>query len=108
MARRKQDNLSKEELLLLKESSLVVQMANSEGYNQVVRPTLEAKLNQSFPDPSEFDSDEAYLYAAKTASIFKKVIAELLIFMDGHRSRLEFLDKKMEGKTVDKFEIGKE
>ena len=107
MARRK-PVLSLQEQELLKDSSLVVEMAQSEGYLKLVRPTLEAKLNQSFPDPSEFTSDQEYLYAAKTASVFKKVIAEILMFIDGHKSRLEFLNEKAEGKTEEPFAIGKD
>lgn len=72
----------------------------------MVRPTLEAKLNQAFPDPSQFTSDADYLYAAKTASIFKKVIAELLMFMDGNQKQMEFLNDKASGKVKETFDIG--
>jgi hypothetical protein len=68
------------------------------------------KLNQSFPDPSEFTNDGDFMYAAKTASIFKKAVAEILMFMDGHKTRLEFLNEKKDRKVEesDPFAIGKE
>lgn len=65
------------------------------------------RLNQSFPDPLEFKSDEDYLYAAKTASIFKKVIAELLQVFDQKEGEVTFLEnKKKNGEDMKGFDIG--
>ena len=71
-----------------------------------MRPFLEAKLNQSFPDPSQFTSDEDFLYAAKTAAVYKKVIAELLMWVESNGNQADFLEKKSKGELENKFAIG--
>lgn len=85
-------------------------MAETEGFKQVLRPWLVDKLNQSFPDPSAFagavDPKEAFLYAALTASIFKKVIAEILRVVDMKVEEAKALEEKKKSRTKDPFEIG--
>ena len=71
-----------------------------------MRPFLEAKLNQSFPDPSQFTSDEDFLYAAKTSAVYKKVIAELLMWVESNGNQADFLEKKSKGELENKFAIG--
>lgn len=65
------------------------------------------KLNQSFPDPLQFKDDSEFNYAAKTASIFKKVIAELLQMFEMKKEEVKFLEEKQKG-IKDPFEIGGE
>lgn len=65
------------------------------------------KLNQSFPDPLHFKSEEEFNYAAKTASIFKKVVAEILQMFEMKKQEVEALEAKRKGAT-DPFEIGGE
>ncbi len=66
------------------------------------------RLNQSFPDPSKFTKEEEFLYAAKTASIFKKVIAELLSWVDMKVNEAKLLQDKDKGKLpIDPFSIGR-
>lgn len=72
------------------------------------RPFLEERLNQSFPDPSKFTKEEEFLYAAKTASVFKKVIAELLGWIDGQVETAKTLEAKKKGDTKNPFSIGGE
>lgn len=72
---------------------------------EVVKPFLVDKLNQSFPDPSKFVKEEEFVYAAKTSSVFKKVISELLIWVDAQVAQAEFLKKKKKG-LKDNFKIG--
>jgi len=65
-------------------------------------------MRESFPDPAEFDIEEKFNYAAKVASVFKKVIAELFVWLDTMEQQTAFLQKKEEGKVEkDKFAIGK-
>lgn len=65
------------------------------------------KLNQSFPDPSQFTKEEEFTYAAKTASVFKKVCAELLSIEDIKVKEVEALKKKEKGEVEqDNFNIG--
>ena len=99
-----QDNLSKEEQLALKQARQVKQMTNSEGWAQVVRPYLMERLNQTFPDPSQFKEMSEYNYAAITASLFKKVIAELLGWIDAQNQVITTLEKKEKGEHA--FNIG--
>ena len=76
----------------------------------MVRPFLVEKLNQSFPDPAHFtqatDPKEAFFYAAMTSSVFKKVIAELLGWVEQHQDNAEYLTKKEKGEVTDSFEVG--
>ncbi len=66
------------------------------------------KLNQAFPDPSAFKKEEEFLYAAKTSSVFKKVIAELLGWVDMQIETAKTLRSKKENKNQDSFQIGRE
>ena len=83
-------------------------MSHNRGFQQVFKPFLEAKLNQSFPDPSKFTKDEEFLYAAKVASVFKKVIAEILQWIQEKEEAVEFYEAKKSGEVSDmsKFELG--
>ena len=71
---------------------------------EVVKPSLVERLNQSFPDPSQFKKEEEFVYAAKTASILKKVIVELLAYFEQHKAQAVHLRKKKD--QVDPFKIG--
>lgn len=81
-------------------------MANSEGFRELYRPWLEEKLNQSFPDPSKFVKEEEFVYAAKMASVFKKVVAEILQWVDGAVDEAKQLQRKEKGEVKDQFRIG--
>ena len=81
-------------------------MAETEGYKQVLRPWLQDKLNQSFPDPTQFDNDEKFLYAARMASVFKKVMGELLQFIDMKVEEAKALEAKKKDRKPDPFAIG--
>lgn len=86
---------------------MVWALSEHKGWVQVVRPFLLDKLNQSFPDPVSFKKEEEFLYAAKTASVFKKVIAELLQWVDNKVEEAKFLEKKEKGEEAKSpFEIG--
>jgi len=81
-------------------------MSQAEGWDRVLCPWLEAKRDQTFPDPSQFKDEKEFTYAAKTASIFKKVIAEILQFVEQEEQTLKALNKKKYGKEDKKFKIG--
>lgn len=55
------------------------------------------KLNQSFPDPAQFKKEEEFVYAAKVTAVFKKVVAELLGWVDAKVEEAKFLEKKDKG-----------
>lgn len=69
----------------------------------MLKPFLQEKLNQSFPDPSQFTKEEEFTYAAKTASVFKKVVAEILMWVEGHEANAEHLQKKQNGEITSSF-----
>ena len=73
----------------------------------MVRPFLMDKVNQSFPDPSQFKSKEEWDYAAMVASVYKKVGAELLGWFDAQVEQARSLQKKDKGEVKDSFQIGK-
>ena len=99
--------LDKQEDIALEQAKLVKEMANSSGWKEVVEPWLREKLNQSFPDPASFKTDKEFNYAAKTASVFKKVIAEILMFIEQEDQTVKYLNKKKFGKVEKNFQIGK-
>ena len=83
-------------------------MVEAEGYQQVVKPFLLERINQSFPDPSQFKSREEWDYAAMVASVYKKVGVELIGWLDSQVEQAKFLQKKKEEGVKDAFRIGKE
>jgi len=64
------------------------------------------KLNQSFPDPSQFKDEVEFTYAAKTTAVYKKVISELLMWIDDKEAEMNHLLKKEKGELEDNFRIG--
>ena len=67
-----------------------------------------AKLQEAFPDPAKFTKEEEFVYAAKVTSVFKKVVAEILGWVDGQKNQAQYLDKKQKGEIKDNFKIGGE
>ena len=66
-----------------------------------------AKLQESFPDPSDFKKEEEFIYAAKVTSVFKKVVAEILGWVEQRIEEAKHLEQKKKGELKDAFEIGK-
>jgi len=62
----------------------------------VVRPYLMVKLNQSFPD-FDVKTTEEFTYRAMVASVYKKVIAEFLGWVDTQDQVIKDLTKKQKG-----------
>ena len=83
-------------------------MVSSKGWQNVILPLLENKRDQSFPDPSQFTNDADFNYAAKTVSLYKKVVQELLIEIDKYKNAATYLRKKENGEVGDPFGIGRE
>src|SRR5438105_2277553 len=98
--------LTEEEGKLLTEDNLLWQMAETQGYQMVLRPFLVAKRDQSFPDPSQFKDEAEFVYAAKVASVFKKVCAEILLWVDQKVDEAKALEEKKKDKKTDPFELG--
>lgn len=92
--------LNKTEQQVIKIAADVVEMKNSKGFKEVFEPWLLSKLRESFPDPTQFKSDEEFIYAAKYASIYKKVIGEVLAFMTQHEENFQTLTQKKDKPAV--------
>ena len=73
----------------------------------MLKPYLEERQTKSYPDPTEFKSEKEFLYAAELASVFKKVIAELLHYLEVEvPDRVKSLEAKKKGEVKD-FGIGR-
>lgn len=97
--------LSQPEQLALKQAKVLVELSQQAGWREYLQPWLVAKRDQSFPDPSQFKSKEEWDYAAMVASVFKKVVAEILQFMEQQTQIIKDLTAKKK-RTKDKFSIG--
>ena len=60
----------------------------------------------SFPDVSQFKDEKEFYHAAVSASAFKKVIGELLGWIDQRINEAQFLQKKEKGEVNKDFRIG--
>lgn len=90
----------------LTEAQAIKELCQTPGWEQFLEPWLKAKLNQSFPDPSQFKDEVEFTYAAKTASVFKKVVAEILIYVEGQKDAFDKLTIKKK-QSHDPFAVGK-
>lgn len=73
----------------------------------MLKPWLEERRSKSFPDPTDFKTDKEFAYAAMTASVFKKVIQELLHYLEVEvPDRVKSLELKEKGETKN-FGIGR-
>lgn len=99
-------DLSKQELESLEQAQALVDMSQASGWSKILRPWLEAKLNQAFPDPAHFKSVEEFTYASLAASALKKSIAEILNYVADQPAIMKALNDKKQGKTNKSFSIG--
>jgi hypothetical protein len=98
--------LSNQDKQILKQATALKELAEHPGWVEYLKPKLQDKLNQSFPDPSRFESEKEFTYAALTASVFKKVIAEILMYFEANEQAYKDIQKK-KFKNHNAFEIGK-
>ena len=100
-------NLNKQEQEQLRQDKLLLALMEQEGYQTVLKPWLEDRRSKSYPDPTEFKDEKGFLHAAITASLFKKVIAELLHYLEVEvPDRVKALETKKKGE-VSNFAIGR-
>ena len=90
----------------LRQATSIKELSEHPGWVEYLKPLLEAKLNQSFPDPSQFTSEKDFTYAALTASVFKKVIAEVMMYFEANKDAFNKLNTK-KFKQHNAFDIGK-
>lgn len=79
----------------------------SKAYQEGLKPWLEDKQNKSYPNPFDFKSEKDFTYAAKTASLYKRVVAEIIKYIEDEApTQVKDLTNKEEGK-VQNFGIGR-
>ena len=98
--------LSDQDKVQLRQASAIKELSEHPGWVEYLKPLLETKLNQSFPDPSQFSDDKGFTYAALNASILKKVISEILMYFEGNKEAFKTLQSK-KFKKHNEYQIGK-
>ena len=99
--------LNKQDKELLDQAAQVKEMSQHKGWAEVLEPWLKAKRDQSFPDPAEISDKDKFYHAAVSASMFKKVVAEILVFVDDQTKTYNHLiQKQMNKLEKNKFNIG--
>ncbi len=102
-------NLSELEKEDLRHGELLMELQAVGGWREVLKPYLEAKRDQSFPDPAVTTNKEEFYHQAVVASAFKKAVGEILIHLEQEiPERVKQLKEKEKGIKDTKFEIGGE
>jgi len=100
--------LDKQEKDLLAQASAIRELAGMPGWENYLRPWLEAKRDESFPDPLSTPDKEKFYHKAVVASALKKATAEIIVFVESQKEAFDTLSKKKNNKSkVNKFEIGR-
>lgn len=86
--------LTQEQDQLLKEALSVQSMAESEGWLQIIRPRLEAKMKNSWLDPREAGDDKDFFYRYTVAWANANAAKEILQVVDGYVDRVTSLRAK--------------
>lgn len=82
-------------------------MSSQQGWYQVLRPWLESKIRNSWPDPQEFKDTEEFVYGYTKMWGFAKAANEILEFVDSMQEQMDKLQKKERGELKSKFDIGR-
>ena len=99
--------LNSQELDQLRQDKLLLELVKHPAYQSVLKPYLEERRSKSYPDPTEIKDKEEFYHAAVNASMFKKVIAELLHYLEIEvPDRIKSLEAKKKGESKT-FAIGR-
>ena len=101
--------LLEEERKVLREGRQLLELTATRGWREVLKPYLEDRRTKSFPDPVDFKTQKEFTHAALSSSAFKKVIQELLHYLEVDiPEQVKTLEKKEKGELVEKdFGIGR-
>ena len=91
----------------LKQSQHLLDLARNKGWQEVLRPWLQSKVQTSWLDPRKAGSDEELLYQYKVAWGFAQAADEILKFVESAKDKVDFYLKKERGEVTNKFSIGK-
>ena len=82
-------------------------MVSHHGWQKILKPWLEERRSKSYPDPTVTKDKEEFYHMAVSASMYKKVIAELLHYLEVEvPDRVKALEAKQKGEVKD-FGIGR-
>src|SRR3990167_227146 len=97
----KQDNLSQEEQVQLRESQQVVSLMGQEGF-KLLKAYLEDQIHHSWLDPRTVSDKDTFMYQYVTAWGSATSAEGLLRWFEEHEYRMKSLLEKAEGKNKDK------
>lgn len=72
----------------------------------MIKPLLQAKFNNSWPDPKDYKTPEQFLYGYTPMWGWAKAGQEIIELIESFEERFEALKNKQEGKTSNPFRIG--
>ena len=98
--------LSNQDKQILKQATAIKELSEHPGWTDYLKPLLQDKLRESFPDPSRFENEKEFTYAALTASVFKKVIAEVMMYFEANEQAFKDIQQK-KFKKHNAYAIGK-
>ena len=95
--------LSKAEQESLDQFQLLLELKQTKGFSDVLKPFLDSRIKSSFIDPRKFKTDEEYIFACKVGWGWAQAASEVLEFIEVSEKNVEFLKKKGKGELEDKF-----
>ena len=101
------NKLNKEEKESLKQGEELMQLYNSPGWQEVLKPWLEAKLHNSWLDPRKVKAQDKFFYEYVVSWGFAQASNELLNFMEQKKGEVQALRDKKSGVIKKDFKIGK-
>lgn len=100
------NNLSKEEQQELEEARLWAQFSKSRPWRVAVKPFLESKFRNSWPDPRDYKDDKEFLFAYAIMRGWAEAGREFFQKVDEMVAKFEYLTKKSKGELKKPFRIG--
>ena len=99
--------LSVQEEQALAQSRLLSELAQGQGYKEVLQPYLEDRICHSWLDPRKAKDEKEFLYQYAVAWGFAQAATEIKQFIEEAVNQVSYLEKKQKGEIVNKFAIGK-
>ena len=101
------NKLNKQEREALKQGEQLMQLLDSQGWQEVLKPWLEAKLKNSWLDPRKVKEQDKFFYEYVVAWGFAQASSEILHFLEEKKSETQALRDKKKGIIKKDFRIGK-
>lgn len=81
----------------------MVELSHHPGWAEVLKPWLEDKITNSWPDPKGFKSNEEFVYAYNIAHGWAEAANGVIAFVKQKQDQVTYLRKKKAGEITDKF-----